>query len=88
MKAAVARWGNSLALRLPRGLAEEVRLNEGAAVELTVRDGALVVTPRRRRYRLDDLLAEMPRRKRGSSGAKGKKSDEVDWGAPVGEEIW
>jgi antitoxin MazE len=43
MKTRVRKWGNSLALRIPKSFALEVGLREDAAVELSVVDGALVV---------------------------------------------
>ena len=46
MRTHVARWGNSLALRIPRHLASEVGLAEGSHVELAVADGRLIVQPR------------------------------------------
>jgi antitoxin MazE len=56
MKASVAKWGNSLAVRLPKELAEEMHLNEGSPVDLKVEEGVLVLRPARPRYRLDELL--------------------------------
>ena len=75
MHVTVSKWGNSLALRLPKPLADEIRVAEGATVNLEVADGALLVTPLRRRYKLSELLA-------GESHAA-----EIDWGPPRGEEI-
>ena len=46
MRTQVARWGNSLALRIPCSLASKVGLAEGSHVELAVADGRLVVQPR------------------------------------------
>lgn len=57
MQARVSRWGNSLAVRLPRSAVEELGLGEGEHVDMRVEDGALVVRKARPRYRLDDLLA-------------------------------
>ena len=57
MRAALSRWGNSLAVRLPKDLAESVGLREGAALELTVEDDAIVL--RRRRYDIRQLVASM-----------------------------
>ncbi len=79
MRASIAKWGNSLALRLPKGLAEDARLVEGATVDLRVENGALVVALARKRYRLADLLAET------DSGAR---RGETDWGTPRGREAW
>jgi antitoxin MazE len=54
--ATVQRWGNSLAVRIPASIAKQLRILEGTAIEISVDDGTLVVRPRRRRYRLKDLL--------------------------------
>ncbi len=79
MRTSIAKWGNSLALRLPKKLAEDIGLVDGATVDLRVEGDALVVVPARKRYRLSDLLAEMkPEARHG----------ETDWGAPRGKEDW
>ncbi|MEO3432746.1 AbrB/MazE/SpoVT family DNA-binding domain-containing protein [Inquilinus sp. CAU 1745] len=57
MRAQISRWGNSLAVRVPKPLADAMALTEGSAVEIEVAEGALKVTPARPRYRLEDLLA-------------------------------
>ncbi len=76
MRATVTKWGNSLALRLPKTVADEVHLVEGATVTIEVIDGAIRVTPARKRFKLEDLLE-------GHA-----KSSEHDWGKPKGEEVW
>ena len=45
MRTHIARWGNSLALRILRRVAEELGVGEGGDVELTVEPGRLVVLP-------------------------------------------
>ena len=78
MRTSIGKWGNSLALRLPRKLAEDIGLVEGATVDLRVEGDALVVVSARKRYRLADLLAETkPEARHG----------ETDWGAPRGKEV-
>jgi antitoxin MazE len=82
MYAIVSKWGNSLALRLPKHLADEAGLSEGSAVNLRVEDGKLVVSSARvraRRYKLSDLL-------KGYDPAK-DRHPETDWGPDVGREI-
>lgn len=79
MELNIAKWGNSLALRLPSRLARETNLTEGATVRLEIRDGAIVVTPVRRRFELAELLARMPAR---------SETGEFDWGAREGGEAW
>lgn len=79
MQTAIAKWGNSLALRLPRRIAEDAGMREGTPVDLRVDGQRLVVTPARPRYRLSELLSRM---------RVGQRHEEVDWGASRGEEEW
>lgn len=60
MRASLAKWGNSLAVRLPKDVAESVGLREGAALELTIEDDAIVL--RRRRYDIAELVARLDER--------------------------
>jgi antitoxin MazE len=58
MQTRVQKWGNSLGVRIPRGLAEEVGLGVGTEVSLSAKGGELVVKPALpARLNLDDLLA-------------------------------
>ncbi|HEX5077820.1 MAG TPA: AbrB/MazE/SpoVT family DNA-binding domain-containing protein [Geminicoccaceae bacterium] len=75
----VSRWGNSLAVRIPRTVADQARIEEGQEVELTVTDGCLTIRPRARGYTLDELLEQVTPENR---------HDEVDWGKPEGGEVW
>ncbi|MEN4964125.1 AbrB/MazE/SpoVT family DNA-binding domain-containing protein [Brucella intermedia] len=45
MIANVAKWGNSLALRIPNAFAREIDVKEGAKVELSVIEGAIILRP-------------------------------------------
>lgn len=82
MQTTISRWGNSLGLRLPRHLAEATQLVEGTTVKLEIEDGAIKVTPTRKRFKLAELLeGEMPRK-------KGRKAKEFGWGKPRGDEEW
>ena len=56
----VQKWGNSLGVRIPRGLAEELGLWAGTEVSLSAKDGELVMRPSvQSRLRLVDLLADV-----------------------------
>jgi antitoxin MazE len=80
MRTRVQKWGNSLALRIPRSFAQEAGLKEQAAVELSVVDGKLlVVAERRPRYALQDLLAQV---------TADNLHGEVDTGEAAGGEVW
>jgi antitoxin MazE len=58
MSTTVRKWGNSLGIRVPKGIAEQVNFHEGTEVELRTDHGALIVRPKRRKYTLAGLLAK------------------------------
>ncbi|MGH7005768.1 MAG: AbrB/MazE/SpoVT family DNA-binding domain-containing protein, partial [Alphaproteobacteria bacterium] len=51
MKTRVSRWGNSLAIRIPKTYAKRAGLEEGAAVEITARGDSITI--RKPEYTLD-----------------------------------
>lgn len=56
----IAKWGNSLGLRVPRDIAARVGLIEGTRVDVEASDdGRIIVTRSRRRFTLDELVAGM-----------------------------
>ena len=79
MEATIQKWGNSLALRIPKSVAQEIRITEGDSVELKVDTKGLLVRPRHRRYRLSDLVRKITDRNR---------HQEIDCGPSAGKEIW
>ncbi len=80
MQTKIHRWGNSLGLRIPKSLAEEAGVRAGSEVQLSIKDGALLVRPGRRpRYDLAELL-------RGVTARNVHK--QVETGRPVGREVW
>jgi len=80
MKTRVQKWGNSLALRIPKSFAAEAGLHADAAVELSLVDGKLVVQPiKPPRLTLSQLL-------RGIT--EDNLPGEWDTGPAVGKEVW
>ena len=67
----IARWGNSLGLRLPKSVALEAQVGEGDTVDVSVKNGAIVVRPNRTTYSLKQLVAKITPRNR---------HNESDWG--------
>jgi antitoxin MazE len=57
MRVAVRKWGNSLALRIPRALADAAGVGQGTEVEVSVQEGRLVAEPVVRVPTLEELLA-------------------------------
>jgi antitoxin MazE len=79
MKTTVAKWGNSLALRIPAAFAREIDAVEGSEMELSVLRGRLIVAPARRTYALEDLI----------DGITAENlHQEIEWGKPRGGEVW
>lgn len=78
MRVRLQKWGNSLALRIPKPFAGDADVGEGAELDLVVSEGRLVATPVRRRLpSLRQLLSRVtPKNLHG----------EVDSGPPVGRE--
>lgn len=80
MKSQIRKWGNSLAVRIPKGVADEVHLEQSTSIEISVRDGSVIITPTPKpRYVLSDLLAQITPENR---------HEETDWGTPQGREEW
>lgn len=80
MKTAVQQWGNSLALRIPKAFAEQAKVKKGTAVNLTLKNGQMMVKPLKgRKYSLKELVSKITPRNR---------HPETDWGPPQGKEVW
>ena len=79
MRGRIRKWGNCLAVRLPKALADSCQLKEGVVVEPEKTAEGLLLRPARRRKRtLKEMLAKM----------KGRNPHgEIDIGGPVGREI-
>jgi antitoxin MazE len=80
MKVQVQKWGNSLALRIPKSFAVESNIGQGSTVEVTLENGKIIVFPvAHPEFSLDEMLEQItPENLHG----------EVDTGDPVGRESW
>jgi antitoxin MazE len=80
MNTTVQKWGNSLALRIPRSVAKDVHLHKGSVVDIVLVAGKIVVKPsQQRHYALAQLLRGVTKRNRHGA---------LDWGGRVGQEAW
>jgi len=78
----VQKWGNSQGLRLSKQVLEDARISVGDEVDVTLKDGVIVIAPRspvRGRQSLKELVSRIP---------KNYKPGELDWGKPAGREAW
>ena len=80
MQASVQKWGNSLALRIPKPLAEQVQITQGSLVEIKVINDVLHVKPLvPQAYTLEGLLEGITEENR---------HEEIDTGDAQGKEVW
>jgi antitoxin MazE len=79
MKVQVQKWGNSLALRIPKSFAVETRIEQGSTVEVTLEKDGIVMRPAKKEITLDDLLEAVTEENLHS---------EADFGSPEGKEAW
>jgi len=78
----VQRWGNSQGLRLSKQVLEDARISIGDDVDVTARDGIIVIAPVSRvrgKRSLQELVSRIP---------KDYEVEEIHWGKPVGREAW
>lgn len=80
MDTMIQKWGNSLAVRIPRSVAKDSHLHQGSMVDIALIAGKIVVKPKRQRsYTLAQLLRGVTARNRHAA---------FDWGGQVGQEAW
>ena len=76
----IQKWGNSLALRIPKPMAVELKLDQDSKIEIRQEKGYLVLIPiRKHRFTLEELMDKV-----NDDNLHG----EVDTGKPVGNEVW
>jgi len=80
MKTKIKKWGNSLALRIPKYLASDANLDLNAWVDMSIDKDSIIIKPiHDKKYSLKKLLAEV---------SENNLHGEIDSGAPVGKEAW
>ncbi len=80
MQTKIKKWGNSLALRIPKSFALNANLRQDELVDITIDKERIIITPiGQKEYSLDELLAGV---------SEDNLHGEIDTGIPVGKEIW
>ena len=79
MQTRIQKWGNSLAVRIPKSFAAETSLEQDTLVELSLLEGKLVIAPIKTRPTLEERMASV---------TKETLHGEVDFGPPAGKEAW
>ena len=78
MKATIQKWGNSLGVRIPKVIADDLELVNGSEVELLEDSDKIIIQPHRK-LNLNDLLSAID---------DDNLHGEVNSGEPVGKELW
>jgi len=78
MTVAVKKWGNSLALRIPKDIAQTLHIENDSILELNIKNGALVIEPQNKTL-LENLVFRID---------TSNLHHEVDTGKAVGNEAW
>jgi antitoxin MazE len=80
MKSTIQKWGNSLAIRIPKSFANEIDLFQGTEIDLILFDGKIQIEPiKKKKLSLNDLLSKV---------TEDNIHKEIDTGVPVGKEVW
>lgn len=79
MKATVRKWGNSAAVRIPAAVMQATDLALDELVDVREEAGRIIIEPIRNTYELDVLLKGITSKNQHAA---------VDFGPPVGKEIW
>ena len=77
-KSQMAKWGNSLAVRIPKTVAQKAGLHEGDPVEVAAKRGRVIVKRARKEPTLKELLARITAE---------NLHHQTDWGRPIGKEV-
>ena len=78
MTVSIKKWGNSLALRIPKDIAQTLHIENNSTLELNIKDGALVIEPVNETL-LESLVSRID---------ADNLHTEVDTGKVVGNEEW
>ena len=79
MTTTIQKWGNSQGIRLPKIILDTVHWNDNEELTLIVKDNEVVIRKANERKSLKDLF----------EGFDGEYvHEEIDWGEPVGKEVW
>jgi len=79
MKATIQKWGNSLAVRIPKSITKDLMVSEGSNIDIMIEDGNIILSPRGKEYSLKVLLNNITIENIHS---------EISTGDQTGGEIW
>lgn len=78
-RAQLVKWGNSQAVRIPKAVVEQARLQEGDELKIHVQEGRITIESVSPKLTIESLVTGITRKNR---------HPEQDWSKPVGKEVW
>jgi len=76
----VKKWGNSLGLRIPKTIANQINIQDGSRINLVLKNNKIELSPAAsEKYRLYDLIELI---------SESNLHNEISFGEPQGKEIW
>jgi len=79
MKATIQKWGNSLAIRIPKNITKDTRVSEGSSIDIMIENGKIILSPGKKEYFLKELIKKITIENIHS---------EISTGDQTGGEIW
>ena len=79
MKATIQKWGNSLAIRIPKNITKDIGVSEGSNIDIMVENGNIVLSPGKKEFSLKEILKNITIENIHS---------EISTGDQTGGEIW
>ena len=79
MDIVVQKWGNSLGIRIPNMFVKELKLKNGTHLNLKKEKNRLIITPKEKKEKLEELLSKI---------TNDNIHSEIKTGIPIGKEIW
>lgn len=80
MQTQLKTWGNSQGIRIPKKILEMLSIQVNDVLQLEIVNNGILVKKEHRHRTLEERAAEY--------GGKLALSDELDWGEPIGNEVW
>lgn len=79
MVTTIQRWGNSLAVRIPKAFAAQAKLTEDSDIDISLDGDNIIISPAKRAWKLEELVRKI---------TPSNQHREIGWGDRTGKETW
>jgi antitoxin MazE len=87
MQTAVVKWGNSQGIRIPKAFLRNINVKENDPVDVILEKEKIIIKKSNavKHKTTSERIMEFYGK---NSNKKQKPQKEIDWGSPVGKEVW